>query len=699
MTDKTAQSESMLVRSENLDQLLILAGDVIIASSNLGSAYQNLQNLYDHREAVTKETLESIKDLATSTTDISSNLHHLVQDIRTVDMKDLCFRAKRLVRDLARKTGKRVRFDVQGESTVVDKSIIEKLYDPIEHQLRNAVDHGIEDAAAREAAGKPGEGVIRLNIFNTERETFIEIEDDGAGLDMEALRRKAVAAGAIQDGDPFTEEDALEIMCAPGVSTARLVTQVSGRGVGMDVVRSRLHELGGVMAFTTARGQGTRFTFRVPLVSAVNIVDALVVNAADTMYAFPISAVVATASIERSAVHSTFGRGESITYLNELLPFFELATILGCTASKRNDANVSVLIIEHKENRIAFCVDAFLAPQKLVVIPIQETLPVSEFSGATIMGGRKLGFIVNVSGIITRALNRKSAVLPGSDPAAASSADAPETSRHLLHEQPEQIAQAQEETEALPQPERSPSEHREFLLEIERLIPALNEALFSLESNPQAGDPVNLAFRLFHTIKGNFMMIGLPTGGATIHSVESVLDRVRNSQQPATPEIMDILMDGASFIEEAVRASLAGTWTDQAGADIEERATVILNAMAPPEQFQTADSDEIVLSHEAAYRAVIHRKRRVPLYLCLVEFDSGPQPAFLIASLIYRRFCDFGDVLGTRPSLPEIEKGFCKDRLRVRFASALPQKTMEQALTKLLREHYGATTVSLQRFE
>lgn len=709
MSNPSTQSESMLVRSENLDQLLVLAGEVIIASSNLGMIYRNIQHLYDRRQSVNKETLDSLKDLSGSTTDISSNLHHLVQAIRTVDMKDVCFRAKRLTRDMARRTGKRIRFDVSGEDTVVDKSIVEKLYDPIEHQLRNAIDHGIEDAASRAAAGKPEEGVIRLSIFNTERETFIEIEDDGAGLDMDALRRKAIDAGTIQDGEPFTEEDAIEVMCAPGVSTARTVSEISGRGVGMDVVRSRINELGGTISFQTKRGTGTSFTFRVPLVSAVNIVDALVVGAGETFYAFPISAVIATTALPNDTIHSAFGKGESITYLDHLLPLFDLSAILGC-APQRPLEDVPILIVEHKENRVAFKVDEFLAPQKLVIIPIQDTLPIPEFSGATILGGRKLGMIVNVPALINRALDRRAATLTGATKTEAEEGDSQKKSesatpvrtgqstQHEIGAAPESAVKTTQPDDDQPPTERQPTETREFLLEIERLLPAINEALFSLESNPNSRDPLNQAFRLLHTVKGNFMMIGMPLSGTTIHSVESLLDRIRKTSLPVTPEIMDVLMDGASFIEEAVRGALSGAWTDRSGDDIQEQAKQMLHEIAPPETDQDPDSNEIVLSHEAAYRLVIHRKRLTPTYLCHVEFNAGPQPAFLVASLLYRRFCDLGDVLGTNPNLDTLEKGRCNNIFRVLFASTQPIEFLEKTLNSLLREHYGATMIDLKRF-
>ncbi len=239
------QSENMLVRSEHLDKLLLLAGAVIVSSSNQSLAYRNLQALLSQKAPVDREVVENSRDLAETTTSISHDLHQLVQAIRTVSLKDFSFRARRLVRDLARKTGKRVRFEFEGEDTAVDKVIVEKLYDPISHQLRNALDHGIEDALSRTRSGKPEEGCIILRAYNTERETFVEIQDDGAGVDLEALRQKGIALGQIGPNDLFTEDDALRLMCMAGVSTARTISEVSGRGVGMDVVYSMITELGG----------------------------------------------------------------------------------------------------------------------------------------------------------------------------------------------------------------------------------------------------------------------------------------------------------------------------------------------------------------------------------------------------------------------------------------------------------------------
>lgn len=696
MKEKHEQGENMLVRSENLDQLLVLAGEVIVTSSNIGVVYRNLQLLFNKHESVNRDTLDTAKDLSESTSEISSNLHRLVQSIRTVNLKDLSFRARRLVRDMARKTGKRLRFKVEGEETVVDKSIVEQLFDPIAHQLRNAVDHGIEDVATRARLGKPEEGSVFLRFYNTEQETFIEIEDDGAGIDLEALRDKAIEAGNIEAGDSFTDEDALEIMWTPGVSTVKAVTEVSGRGVGMDVVRDHIQNLGGIISFKTEPGKGTTFTFRVPLVSAINILDALVVGAGEVTYAFPIKTVVTTMSVPREEIATTLGVGKMIKHLNQLLPLYDLNEILTGVSADQSNGNVSALVIEHKGTQIALAISEFLAPQKLVIIPLDDTLSIPEFSGATILGGRRLGFIINVPALIDLAKGKKVLRREKSEVAQERKTFSVDEDEALDEEPKATADKAADETET----EEDATERRDFLIEIERLIPTLNEALFALESDPTNEEYINSAFRLFHTIKGNFMMIGLPQGGATIHSVESVLDRGRSHRLEITPDVVDLLMDGVSYIEEVVRTSVAGQWEDKSRTDILDRSRQLLSEQ-PEVQTKVTDvgSEDVDLSHEAAYRAIIHRKRRTPCYRCYLEFDSGKQPAFLVACMIYRRFCDLGDVLGTVPSLPDIEKGMMEGKFKLLFASEISQELLEQTLDQLLREHYGAHVIELTRFE
>ncbi len=705
--EKPGQSDSMLVRSQNLDQLLLLAGEVIIASSNLGLAYRNLQSLFDRHAPVNRENLEAVKDLATATADISSNLHHLVQAIRTVELKDMSFRLKRLVRDVARKTGKRIRFDVSGEETVVDKSIVDRLFDPIAHQLRNAIDHGIEDAAARVRAGKQEEGVIRLQMANTERDTLIEISDDGAGVNLEALHAKAIQRGLVSETDPFTEKEALEVMCQPGVSTAENITQFSGRGVGMDVVRSQLAELGGSLLFETRRGHGSTFTFKVPLVSAVNITDALVVEAAGTLYAFPITAVVTTMAVPAQEIKTSLQRGAMVRYLDHLVPLHDMHELLTGQRAPARDGMAAILIIEYKEDRVALAINEFLAPQKLVIIPIGETLPIPELAGATILGGRKLGFIMDVPALVSRAMGRagsrdmrsmvKAAAARSAGPAATAAAP---TTGEPARAAPPAAALPTDERAETPATAADKSENRDFLMEIERLVPTLNEALFALESDPGNAEHINSAFRLFHTIKGNFVMIGLAQGGTTVHSVESVLDWARSGQLAVSAEVMDLLMDGVSFIEEAVRRSIAGEWTDQVSQDLLDRSARFLPQKVDT-RMEVADAAtaEVTLCPESAYRAILHRKRHTPFYQCYLEFDAGRQPPGLVACLIYRRFCDLGDVLGAVPTLDDLEMGMAEGKFKLLFASPMAPVRIESILNGLLRPHYGVSTIKLTRFD
>ncbi len=693
----------MLVKLANLDQLLTLAGEVIITSSNLDLTYKHLQQLHDKKTPVARETVEGAKDLASTSAIISSNLHHLVQAIRTVDLTDLSFRTRRLVRDIARKTGKRVRFEFEGESTTVDKTIVEKLYDPISHQLRNAIDHGIEDTLTRQRAGKPEEGVVSLRASNSENETFIEIEDDGKGVDIQALRQKAIAMGIIKQEDPFTEDDALEIMCMPGVSTTAAVSEVSGRGVGMDVVREQITGMGGIVTFRSTPGKGSLFTFRVPLISAVNILDALVVRSGNFFFAFPINSVVTTISVERKDLHTSMQKGEMIEYLGHLLPLYSLNEVIDKGPLEDTSGLVQVLVVDHKGFTIALKISEFFSPQKLVIIPFNGALTVNGLSGTTILGGRKLGFIVDVPSLIDRAIGkrgvrglRKTPEI-GKKGASAATVKIPEAG--------EQRAPAETETASLGdtggiRAEDAAAATQEFIVEIEKLMPALNEALFALESDTGNTEHINKAFRMYHTIKGNFIMIGFAKGGATIHSVESVLDRVRGGKMQMSAEVMDILMDGVAYIEEVVRTSKAGQWADQPSTAILEASAKILPEEKPQIRRETDVTAETVqLSHEAWYRANKYKKEMIPAYMAYIEFDAGKQPAFLVACLIYKRFTEIGDVLGTVPPLEDIEKGYMYGKLKVLFASPVEPGLLEESLVRILTRHYGAQAVKFSRFE
>lgn len=705
-----SESQSMLVRSEHLDRLLNLAGEVIITSSNLNLFQRTLQAHFDRDEAVSQEVLESIKDLSGTAFEISSNLHGLVQSIRTVDLKDIAFRSRRLVRDVARKSGKNIKFAITGEDTVVDKSIVEQLFDPIAHQLRNAVDHGIELPQTRTAAGKAEEGSLNLRFRNTDHETVIEIEDDGAGIDFEALRALGIELGLITPSTNLTPEIALEIMWTPGVSTSRTVTDTSGRGVGMDVVRDRLERLGGSVSFTSEPGKGTSFEFKIPLVSAVNIVDALVVGTRDLAYAFPISTVVTTLSITEDQISHPLDKGRMIKHLNELIPLFDLDEVLLGVEQDLDSEKIPVIVLENKGRKFAYTITEFMSPQKLVIIPMDDTLDVPVFSGATILGGKQLGFIVSVAMLFDLTLGRK---IGRDDRLARDSrylgALRTGDSNDVALQMPgvEKAKSSLDSFGAVPFPasgevpgKQETDESADFVMEITRMIPSMNEAVFSLETDPEDSGNMNSAFRIFHTIKGNLIMIGLPRAGETVHRVESVLDLARAGKLKISPRIIDLLMDAVSYIEDAVRAASNGNLEDPGNDSILERCSelTLFEAQNNAALINVA-RDEVILTPEARFRLVIHRKARTPRYQALVEFEPGGQSAPLVAFLIYRRFCDTGDVLGTLPTLADLQMGIEENKLKLFLASKLPEEKLRESLEPLLRAHYGATSFSIGRYD
>ena len=694
MTRNSQQPETSLVKSHHLDKLLRLTGEVIVASSNQGLAYRHLLHLRDRSERIDIDSIDTARDLAETTSIISSELHELVQAIRTVSLRDFAFRAKRLVRETARRTGKRIKFEFEGEETTVDKSIVEKIYDPIAHQLRNAVDHGIEDALTRKRAGKSEVGRVVLRAYNTERETFIEIEDDGQGIDLAAMRQRAISLGHIDQGADFTEEDALHLMCMPGFSTSTSVSETSGRGVGMDVVFSHISELGGTLSFSTEPGKGSTFTFRVPLVTAVNIVDALVVRSGEFLLAIPIANVVATSSIQPNEITTTMGQGTSIMYLGNLLPLHNLAKVLRSeeVENKEDRERISILIIEHKTTRIAFEVSELHSPQKLVIIPFEGKMSVPGLAGTTILGGKQLGFIVDTPSLLD--------LVTGSGKRLNS-----ELARRLKSENGEK-----EDQEEQQEGDESPSQTdgssllkegraenlqgtEEFIVETIRLLPQLNEAVFRLEADGLNDEFLNTAFRLLHTIKGNLVMAGRPRASATVHAVEEVLDTVRAEITPFTPEVVDVLMDGVSFIEETTREKNE----DKADDELMERAAKLVPVKEDIGPVSKSDGT-VHLTSEATYRRTILRKEGIPFYQCHIEFDSGLQPPFLVACLIYRRFCEFADVLGTAPALPDIERGAIDHKLKLLFATKVEPDLFEKPLREILTTYFGVTRLDVARF-
>ncbi|MBF0529751.1 MAG: chemotaxis protein CheW, partial [Deltaproteobacteria bacterium] len=385
--------DRMAVKISHLDRLLGLTGEIIITASNISILQRHLRTTSQHLD---KDSMEMIKNAAITANRISSDLHHLVMDIRLVPIKETFLRYRRLVRDLAKKKGRQINFELVGEDTLVDKTVTERLYEPLAHQIRNAIDHGLEDPLERKHQGKNPTGQLTLTAYKKEGFSYVSVSDDGRGLNEERIKQAAVEKGILTPAQAanLTSQDCYALIMQPGFSTASEATEISGRGVGMDVVKNTVEELGGEVIIETTLGQGSTFTFKIPQLSAVNIVDALIIRAAEDFYAVPIGNVVATQAVPAEEIHTAMEKAECIIYLGTIIPIHDLRHLLTGRRLEESLTMVPVIIIEAKNGRIALKVSEFIRPQKLVLIPLPEIFSVKGVSGTTILGGNQLGLVL-----------------------------------------------------------------------------------------------------------------------------------------------------------------------------------------------------------------------------------------------------------------------------------------------------------------
>jgi two-component system chemotaxis sensor kinase CheA len=302
------------------------------------------------------------------------------------------------VRDLARQLGRRVRLEVEGEETQLDRSILDEIGEPLIHLLRNAIDHGIEPPAARARAGKPNEGLIRLTASSNRSSVVIRVQDDGAGIDRERVLRKAIRMHLVPSGTAELGDDQLlRVLSQPGFSTATRVTDVSGRGMGMDAVLSRMRALGGAVELQSTPGWGTTFTLRLPMTLA--IIRALLARVGTEQYAIPLMGIAETVEFRPDRLVLMDGR-EAFMVRDEPVPAVRLRDRLGVTGP-RPPGRQPAVILEVGDRRAALVVDALVGQQEIVVEPFDApkgTLPV--FSGATILGDGLPALIVDPAALV-----------------------------------------------------------------------------------------------------------------------------------------------------------------------------------------------------------------------------------------------------------------------------------------------------------
>jgi two-component system chemotaxis sensor kinase CheA len=385
---QNSDASSIRVSIEKVDQLINLVGELVITQAMLA-------------ETVAGADSRLTEILADGMAQFQRNTRDLQESVMSIRMMPIAFvfsRYPRVVRDLASKLQKQVELKTVGEGTELDKGVIEKISDPLTHLVRNSLDHGIESPEVREAAGKPAKGTITLRAFHQGGNIVIEVSDDGAGLRRERILGKAKERG-LPVNDNMTDQEVWALIFEPGFSTADVVTDVSGRGVGMDVVRRNIQSMGGRVEIDSSPGYGTRISIRLPLTLA--ILDGMSVAVDNEIFIVPLTFIVESMQPRNEEIRTVSGRGRVINVRGEYLPVFELHHFLG-SKPKSNDYEKGImLIVEAEGQKVAMFVDELVGQHQVVIKSLESNYRrVSGFSGATIMGDGRVAMILDVSALV-----------------------------------------------------------------------------------------------------------------------------------------------------------------------------------------------------------------------------------------------------------------------------------------------------------
>ena len=387
-----AQPEAATIRVaiSKVDQLINLVGELVITQAMLA------QNSRALDPALYQQLLAGLGDLDRNTRDLQES----VMSIRMIPMSIVFSRFPRMLRDLAGKLGKKVDFVTQGEATELDKGLVEKITDPLTHLVRNSCDHGIESPAERLAAGTPETGTITVSAAHQGGSIVIEVKDDGHGMSRERILRKARERG-LDVSDQMTDGEVWQLIFAPGFSTAEVVTDVSGRGVGMDVVKRNIAALNGTVDIESAEGYGMRVSVRLPLTLA--IMDGMSVGVGNEVYLLPLSSVIESFQVKNDAV-STVGQGSQLVKVrDEYMPVIELEKVFQVPRLSFEKASDIMVVIEADGSRVALLVDELLGQQQVVVKNLESNYrKIPNVSGATILGDGKVALILDTGALVRR---------------------------------------------------------------------------------------------------------------------------------------------------------------------------------------------------------------------------------------------------------------------------------------------------------
>jgi len=362
-------------------------------------------------DAETGALAEGVEALAGHTRE----LQEAVMAIRAQPVKLVFARMNRLVHDVSAQLGKSIKLVLSGEDTEVDKTVVEQLADPLTHMMRNAMDHGLEGPEERAAAGKSRQGLIHLSAFQRGGRIVIEVADDGRGIDRARVRRKAEERGLIAPDAELSDAEVDNLIFAPGFSTAEIVSDISGRGVGMDVVRRNIQALGGRIVIQSQPGLGSRFTLSLPLTLAV--LDGMIIGVGDETYVLPVTSIVETLRPARRDVERLVGQADVLRIREDYLPLIHLGRLFGVDAARADPCAGLVVIVEvDGGRRVGLVIDEMLGQQQVVVKSLERNYEaVDGLSGATILGDGRVALIVDAANVdaLWRAESERRSASPG----------------------------------------------------------------------------------------------------------------------------------------------------------------------------------------------------------------------------------------------------------------------------------------------
>ncbi|KHF30932.1 MULTISPECIES: chemotaxis protein CheA [Anoxybacillus] len=386
-TGKQVSNKTIRVNIERLDILMNLFEELVIDRGRLEQISRELNNPELH------ETVERMSR-------ISGDLQNIILNMRMVPVETVFNRFPRMVRQLARDLGKKINLEIIGAETELDRTVIDEIGDPLVHLLRNAIDHGIETPDVRRAKGKPEEGTVKLKAYHSGNHVFIEIEDDGAGISREKVLRKAISKGIIseQNAANLTDKQVYELIFASGFSTADKVSDISGRGVGLDVVKSTIESLGGSVSIDSEEGVGSVFSIQLPL--TLSIISVMLVEIQKEKYAIPLSSIIETAIVKKEDILHAHNQ-KVIDFRGKVVPLLFLKDIFEVPVVKEEDDFLSVVMVRKGEKMAGLVVDSFIGQQEVVLKSLGNYLTsVFAISGATILGDGQVALIIDCNALI-----------------------------------------------------------------------------------------------------------------------------------------------------------------------------------------------------------------------------------------------------------------------------------------------------------